>query len=282
MNYLEEQESQIDDQVKRGLGISFALHALIISVFTLKAVFFDPEPIDFSQAVRVDMVGLPDKVDPKDLGTSPAKEDPKPTLPEKNAEPPKVVEKQAERPVESKSTPPKPESPKLPPKAKDEGINLERVKSQQKNALERLKAMAALEKIKEDMAAEGKRTTTSGAGKAATSNTPIKGNVLSPGTSLTGLAKLQHDSYASDLDRHIKQHWALPEWLAKRDFKAQAVVYIDSRGNILGRKIVKSSGNPSYDEEVLSTIDKSAPFPAPPEKFLAIVSVEGILIGFPE
>jgi colicin import membrane protein len=59
-------------------------------------------------------------------------------------------------------------------------------------------------------------------------------------------------------------------------------VFIDSRGNILGRKIVKSSGNPSYDDEVLATIDRSAPFPAPPEKFVAIVSVEGILIGFPE
>lgn len=283
MNYLEEQESQSDDQVKRGLGISFALHALIISVFTLKTVFFDPEPIDFSQAVRVDMVGLPDKVDPKDLAAPPAKENPKPALPEKDPEPPKAVEKPVEKVVEKKPTPPKPEAPKLPPaKPKEDGVNLEKVKSQQKNALEKLKAMAALEKIKEDVADQKKKAAASGTGKAATGSTPIKGNVLSPGTSLTGLSKLQHDTYASDLDRHIKQNWALPEWLANRDFKAQAVVYIDSRGNILGRKIVKSSGNPSYDEEVLATIDKSAPFPAPPEKFLAIVSVDGILIGFPE
>ncbi len=141
--------------------------------------------------------------------------------------------------------------------------------------------MAALEKIKEDVSEE-KKAKESAAGKANDGAQKIKGNVLSPGTSLTGLTKLQHDTYASDLDRHIKDHWSLPEWLAKRDFKAQARVLIDSRGNILERKIVKSSGNPSYDEEVLATIDRSAPFPAPPEKFLAIVSVEGILIGFPE
>ncbi|KYG69107.1 energy transducer TonB [Bdellovibrio bacteriovorus] len=277
MNYLEEEKQQ-DDQLSRGIGISIALHAAIISVFTLKAVFFTPEPIDFSQAVRVDMVGLPDKVEPKTL-PAPAKEEAKAALPEKNQAEEKTVEKPPEKVVEKK-TPPKPE-PAKPVAKKEDGVNLEKVKSQQQSALEKLKAMAALDKIKNDVAEE-KRKAAAGAGKSDSGAQKIKGNVLSPGTSLTGLTKLQHDTYASDLDKHIKNNWALPEWLAKRDFKAQAVVFIDSRGNILGRKIVKSSGNPSYDEEVLQTIDKSAPFPAPPEKFLAIVSVDGILIGFPE
>jgi colicin import membrane protein len=162
----------------------------------------------------------------------------------------------------------------------DEAVNLEKNKSKQQSAIEKLKAMAALDKIKQDVEAEKKKEIAKG--KADDGGPKVKGNVLSPGTALTGLSKLQHDNYAADLDQHIKQHWALPEWLAKRDLKAQARVQIDSRGNILGRKIVKSSGNPSYDEEVLATIDRSAPFPAPPEKFLAIVSVDGILIGFPE
>lgn len=282
MNYSLEQEPQNDEQVTRGIGISFALHALVISIFTLKTVFFDPEPIDFSQAVRVDMVGLPDKTEPKDLTVPPAQENPKPALPEKEPVKEKPAEKPPEKVAEKKIEKPKPEPVKLPPaKTKEDGINLEKVKSQQQNALEKLKAMAALDKIKEQVAEEKKKAP-AGTGKAATGSAPIKGNVLSPGTSLTGLTKLQHDNYAADLDRHIKQNWAIPEWLAKRDFKAQAVVYLDSRGNILGRKIVKSSGNPSYDEEVLATIDRSAPFPAPPEKFLAVVSVDGILIGFPE
>lgn len=282
MNYLEQNDSQNDEQISRGIGISFAIHALIISAFTLKTVFFDPEPIDFSQAVRVDIVGLPDKVDEKNL-LPPSKENPKPALPDKEPVTEKPVEKAPEKVTEKKVEPPKPEPVKLPPtpSKKEEGVNLEKVKNQQKNALDKLKALAALEKIKEDVAQE-KRKTPPGTGKDSTGSAPVKGNVLSPGTSLSGLAKLQHDNFAADLDRHIKQNWALPEWLAKRDFKAQARVFIDSRGNILGRKIVKSSGNPSYDEEVLATIDRSAPFPAPPEKFLAIVSVDGILIGFPE
>ncbi len=265
-----------DEQLSRGLGVSFALHAFIFSVFTLKAVFFTPESIDFTQAVRVDIVGLPDKVEPKTL-PPPAAEEAKPALPQKE----KPLEKSAPK-VAEKPTPPPAETVKTPPPQKsDDGVNLEKVKSKQQSAIEKLKALAALEKIKEEASRE-KTQNPVGAGKADSGVAKIKGNVLSPGTSLTGLAKLQHDTYASDLDNHIKQNWSLPEWLAKRDFKAQARVFIDSRGNILGRKIVKSSGNPSYDEEVLATIDRSAPFPAPPEKFIAIVSVDGILIGFPE
>jgi len=262
------QETEKNDNLSSGIAVSFAIHALIISFFTLKAVFFDAESIDFSQAVRVDMVALPDKIT-NELPPPPAKQDSKPQPPEKKPKTP-PSEKAPEKVV--KKTPP----PKNP---KDDGVNLEKVKNQQKNALDKLKAMAALEKIKQE-ASTPKPSESSNA--AAAEPAKVKGNILSPGSSLTGLAKLQHENFASDLDRHIKQHWSLPEWLARRDFKAQARVYIDSRGNILGRKIVKSSGNPSYDDEVLATIDRSAPFPAPPEKFIAIVSVEGILIGFPE
>ncbi|MNL32071.1 hypothetical protein D3C87_1538990 [compost metagenome] len=225
------------------------------------------------------MVGLPDKVDPKTLpAPSEAKENPKPA-PTPKAEP--VVEKPAEKAPPNKVEAVKPELPKHQPK-KDDGLNLEKNKANQQSAIEKLKAMAALEKIKDEVAEEKKKTPPPGTGKDNSGATKIKGNMVSPGTSLTGLTKLQHETYGADLDRHIKQHWALPEWLAKRDLKAQARVFIDTRGNILGRKIVKSSGNPSYDEEVLATIDRAAPFPAPPEKFQALVSVDGILIGFPE
>ncbi len=269
MNELEQDTPQ-DDQFKRGIGISFALHALLFSFFTLKAVFFTQESIDFTQAVRVDIVGLPDKIEEKDLkppapAATPA---PKPALPEKPEPPPP--------PKTEKKPEPKPEPAKPQPKI-DDAVNLEKNKAKQQSAMEKLKAMAALEKIKADVANEKKKPTPD-----ATPGSQVKGNMVSPGTSLAGLTKLQHETYGADLDRHIKQHWSLPEWLAKRDLKAQARVYIDSRGNILDRKIVKSSGNPSYDEEVLATLDKAAPFPAPPDKFQALVSVDGILIGFPE
>jgi len=271
VNYAEEAPLENDESLPRGLGISLALHVVIISFFAVKAAFFDPEPIDFSQAVRVDIVGLPDKIanPPPKAETN---ENAKPALPEKQ-----VAEEKTE-PVKPKPAKPEAKAPKV---AKPEGINLEKTKSQQQSAIEKLKAMAALEKIKDDVNHE-KSKPVPGTGKDKNGATKVKGNVLSPGSALTGLTKLQHDSYAADLDKHIKQNWSLPEWLANRDFKAQARVFCDAHGNILGRKIVKSSGNQSYDDEVLATIDRSAPFPPPPEKFEAIVSTDGILIGFPE
>jgi len=264
-----------NDELPRGLVVSFVLHAVLISFFTLKAVFFTPEAIDYSAAIRVDMVGLPDKLD--SLPEAPAKAEAKPTLPEKPAEktppPPKPVEKPVEKPAEK--------AVKMPPKKDPDAINLEKTKNDQKQAMEKLKAMAALDKIKDEVA-EDKKKKDVGAGKDTQGGAKVKGNVLSAGSALSGLSKLQHDSYVVDLDRHIKGNWALPEWLAKRDLKAQARVFIDSNGNILSRKIVKSSGNPNYDDEVLATIDRSAPYPKPPEKFTAILAADGILIGFPE
>lgn len=278
------QDNSQQDELSRGIGVSFAIHAFILSLFTLKAVFFTSPPIDISQAVRVDIVGLPEKLDtskplaPKG-STQKAPEPPAPT-----PEPPKPEVKEAKAEPKAPAPAAKPELPKPVVKKQDDTINLEKVKTQQQSALDKLKAMAALEQIKDEVAQENKRQAEQQAAPKPTSGggQTVKGNMVSPGTSLTGLNKLQHDTYASDLDQHIKQHWTLPEWLARRDFKAKAIVYIDSRGNIIGRRIIASSGNQSFDDEVLQTIDKSAPFPAPPEKFVALVSVDGILIGFPE
>lgn len=266
-----EETPQNEESLKSGIGLSFALHAFAISFLTLKAVFFTPPSVDYSQAIRVDMVGLPDKIEPKEI-PAPAKEEAKP------APAPKETPKEAK--VEKPTPAP---DVKMPPKTaqKDpDAINLEKVKSKQQNAMDKLKAMAALDKIKDDVESEKKKA--AGTGKKVDIAAQIKGNQVSPGTSLTGLNKLQHDTYIADLDKHIKQNWALPEWLAKRDLSAQVRVLIDARGLVIGKKIVKSSGNPSYDDEVLATIERSSPFPPPPDKFAGLLEVEGILVGFPE
>lgn len=267
MNTLE-QDTQPQESLRTAIGVSIGFHVALVLFFAVKAAFFTPEPIDFTAAVKVDLVGLPDKMPPKieAVKAPPAEKKPEPV-----AKP------------EKKEVPPPPTPKVILPKKEPDTINLDKVKSKERSALEKLKTMEALEKIKKEVAQE-KRPAPVTPDPAATATTPakIKGNVLSPGTALTGLSKLQHDTYLSDLDSHIKANWALPEWLANRDLKAQARVYIDSHGAILSRKITKSSGNPAYDAEVLKTIDVSAPFPPPPEKFSSMVEVDGILIGFPE
>ena len=109
-----------------------------------------------------------------------------------------------------------------------------------------------------------------------------KGSQLAPGTELSGVAKLQHENYLNSLDQHVKQFWSLPEWLARGSYSAQVKIFIDENGLLLKTLMIRGSGNSDYDDLVLETIKKSVPFPAPPEKFRAIVSVTGIVLGFPE
>lgn len=243
-------------------------HIALFAAFSIKAAFFTPQKIDYSAAIRVDMVALPDKVDPNQLP------------------PPKVEESKPEAKPEPAPKPePKPvavEKPVKAPKKDLEAVNLNKDKNKQKEALEKLKAMAAIEEMKKEAEKEKENKKMAGMGDNKAQPTKIKGNVLSPGTALTGLNRLQHDSYLASLDQQIKQHWYLPEWLAKKPFRAQVRLKIDEKGRILSREIVLSSGNSSYDDLALETIDKSAPFAPPPEKFVSIVAVNGLLIGFPE
>ena len=53
--------------LKKGLLISAGAHVVIVILLTIQVVFFKPEMIDVSQAVRVDMVDLPDKLSDKHL-----------------------------------------------------------------------------------------------------------------------------------------------------------------------------------------------------------------------
>lgn len=256
-----------DDDLLKGLKVSIGLHIALVAAFTIRAVFFAPVKIDYSAAVRVDIVGLPDKAQEQQLPPKQeeaAKPEAKPEPAVKT--PPKEVK--AEKPV------------KIAPKKDTEAINLVKEKNKQKEALEKLKALAAIEEMKKEAERESKKA--AGVGDTKSNATKIKGNVLAAGTALTGLNKLQHDSYLSSLDQQIKQHWYLPEWLAKKPLRAQVRLKIDEKGRILSREIVLSSGNSSYDELALETIDKSAPFAAPPEKFMTIVAVNGLVIGFPE
>ena len=274
MEEYEVETPQESESLSGGLKVSLLAHALILAFFTVKTAFFAPESIDYQAAVRVDLVGLPDKIEPKIL-PAPEKKEAKAELPPKPEEKkPPVAEKKPPAPPK-----PEPKAKVVPVKDKD-AVKIDKTKSKQKEAMEKLKAMAALEKIKDEVVEEKKKEISAGKDKAGPPK--IKGNVLAAGTAITGLAKLQHDTYVADLDTHIKKNWEVPEWLAKKDYKAQVRVKIDDRGNILSRQITKSSGNPNYDDAVLAAIDKSAPFPPPPEKFISIVTNDGILIGFPE
>ncbi|MEK6772614.1 MAG: TonB family protein [Bdellovibrionota bacterium] len=251
-------------EVTQGLKWSLGLHVGLVLFLMLKTYFVSNDVIDYESAIRVDLVGLPDKIDPKQLAPA----EPIAPPPKEKSEPPPAP-------------PPAVEKEKLPDKSKidPDSINLDAVKKKQQQALNKLKSLSAIEQIKKNLEESKKQNEKDRAQKAATQ---IKGNILSPGTELTGLNKLQHENYVGQIDRQIKQNWSIPEWLAKKDYQAQVLLKLDEKGLILSRHIVKSSGNANYDDAVLETIDKSAPYPSPPEKLIAIVGARGLLIGFPE
>lgn len=257
-----------DKYFKRGVGLSVAAHLLVLLFFVVNIFYIKKPTLDLSQAIRVDMVGLPDKVDPRQL---PGKIQQKPT------------EEKVSKLEETEKIEPK-KAEKLPTKVKpvqpveDTAVSLKKTKSKQKEALEKLKKISAIEKIKQEIKTEEQQKQIhQEAAKAI-----AKGRVISAGTSLSGLDKIEANDYLQAVDQQVKQQWALPQWLMNKPFKAQVHVKFNISGEIIARVILRSSGDNTYDNYCLQAVDKAAPFPKVPEKFTEKFSVDGVVIGFPE
>lgn len=227
--------------------------------------------IDLSQAISVsvgdmaDIHKLPPKIQPE---ASPEEES--------SAEP---EEKQV---VEEKIQKAKPEKIKEVAKApKEEAVNLNKSKAKQKEALDKLKKLSALDKIKQDLKKDSINKIKNQERKSA-SSTPTKPRIIAAGSALTGLDKLQANSYLQQIDKNVKEYWTLPQWLMNKPLKAQALVKFNVQGQIISSMIISSSGNSSYDQYCLQAINKAAPFPSVPDKLSEKFSVDGVVIGFPE
>lgn len=254
-------------KLSNGVLYSIIAHAALVLMMILQVVFYPTKALDLSTAIRVDMVGLPEK------NLLPSQEPNQ--LPEKKAETEPEVEKikpEITQPLNKEEVKKKLPEKKSPPEA--DSVNINKVKSKQKEALAKLKASAAIEKLKNEV---------NESTKSDDKTKPVfKGRILSAGTSLTGLDKLQSDSYLSQLDAKIKSHWTLPQWLMGKSLRARVLIKFDEAGNLISNKIIQSSGQPTYDEYCLLTITKSAPLPKAPEKFSSIYKIDGVVIGFPD
>jgi colicin import membrane protein len=247
------------DELNLPLLYSAIAHLVLVLIFTVNAALF-PEALEVvEQAIRVDIVDLPEKLPaaPPSSPAEPIKEVVKPEPPAS-----KAVEQEPEPEVISNPT----KVVKAP---------LEDSKLNASDAIKKLKKQLAIEKIKEEMKDKERQ-------ELSQRVSQYKGTTISPGTELTGVNKLQHEAYLSGLDKHVKQYWSLPEWLARGSFSAQVRIYIDEQGLLIKSQLIRGSGNPSYDDTVLETIKKAVPYPIPPDKFRAILRVHGMVLGFPE
>ncbi|MCB0356091.1 MAG: TonB family protein [Bdellovibrionales bacterium] len=223
------------------VGLSFLGHIFIVLVFTVKFIFFPSEDIIIQNAIRVDMVALPDKKMPS------------PIVEEKKAPEPKKVN--------LNKTPEKKDAPKL-------------TQAKQNKALERLKALSALDKLKKEVETKKQETTLE-------KEELYKGNIITKGSDLKGLSKLQYDEYFAKLESHVKESWVLPQWLANSQLKAQVRVTIDERGYVTSKEIVTSSGNSVFDGKALEAMDKASPCPIAPKNLQTLIAKEGIIFNFP-
>lgn len=246
--------------MKHGLIFSIIAHVLFVAFFSLKFSFHKKPQIDLSSAVRVDMVALPNKKSDFALPTKDQTPQPQQPTAKTVSETIKDIKKENLPLKDKKSV------------QNEKEIGLKKSKQKQQDALKKLQKMAALEKIKDDLAKE----------KAKTTTTPIKGEVISAGTRPTGIAKMEYDIFLAQIDTTIKSNWSLPQWLIDLPLQARVNVRIEPSGKLIAAQISRSSGNPSYDEFCVAAVEKSNPFPAVPAKFAEVFKVDGFNVGFPD
>ncbi len=250
--------SAADHSLERMLLYSLVGHVAALFFFTVTTYVIGPTEVMLPQAIRVDVVGLPEKIETPELH-------PKPTTPE----PAKPKEKLPPKAAAEKS---KPIAPVLPgPKAKA----VDKKKAME-TALNEIKAAKAMEKIREQMDKERAEKQA-----AATKSAVVKGNKVAEGNALTGLESIEFDKYLAEMQARINANFEIPQWLADANLSAIVVITIDQRGYVTRKTMTKSSGNNVFDTIVMGTIEKSSPMPPPPDRLRGRLATSGIPVKFP-
>lgn len=268
-----------DDKIGKAIGVSVALHVIAVAAFTIKTVFYPSEPLVLEETIRVDIVSLPDKsmqkLPPMPVTEPVAPQPPAPPAPEpvKPAEPeaPKPVEAKPEAPKPVEVAKPKPEPAKPAPVQPDSPkVNLNKAKQDQAAALKRLEALQKIEQMMKSDQAKA----------AASKPQPVKGNQVSNGASLRGIARMEHQNYLRTVDGAVKGNWALPGWMRSSNLSAKVRLFVDAQGNIVKKTVTRSSNNEVFDERALAAIEAASPLPAPPESLAGVLAVDGIELEF--
>jgi TonB family protein len=254
VNTFEYENLEKEDSFKRFLTISLGIHLFLAFGFTLKSVLLPSENLIIQNAIRVDMVALPDKAEPE-VGPSPEPE-----------------------PV--KTAPAEPEKPKAKPAPKKEKeVKKPDPKKAQLDALNKLKQKDAVERL---MNKKPEASESAQAAAAAPKKNLNAGNQISRGDSVTGLERIAFDEYIGQVKGVVNANFSLPSWLQDSKFKASVEVVINGDGKVLGRTLVKPSGNATFDDAALAAVDASNPFPPVPDRLTRGWGSFTIQFNFPD
>jgi protein TonB len=64
---------------------------------------------------------------------------------------------------------------------------------------------------------------------------------------------------------HVRRSWVVPPDFEFQTLVVRIAIELDASGNVLGTEVEQRSGSPYYDDNVISSIRKASPLPAPPE-----------------
>jgi TonB family protein len=246
-----------EDAFQKFLWASLIAHSLFFIGASFKTMVFSSDEIKLQNAIRVDVVALPDKLPTTE---SPAKPEKPPSV---DTAPPKAET--------AKPEPKKPDAVALKKDTKD-------LKKAQEEAMKRLKQQQAQKEALERL-------------KGAKSDTPeppkkknlYAGNQINQGDSVMGLERIAFDEYLSALRDRVNSNFTIPNWLANNPtLKASVEVTIDDDGKIIKIGLVKSSGNPTFDGASTAAVQASAPFPPVPERLTRAWSSFTIQFNFPD
>ena len=237
--------SSFDQSFKNFIVVSFCIHIGLFLFVVFLPHQFVSKPIAIKEAIRVDMVGLPDlKVKKKPAVKSVKK---KPTKK-------KVIKKKSQKLKKPKA------SKKAKLKKEQKKTDPSQMQKAQAQAIEGLKSL--------EQTPPEKQT--------------YKGEALSKGESAEGeINAVLIYGYFTRVKGHIHTYWNLPKLLADKNLKSEAFVEINETGYVIKIQLEKSSGNEAFDQIVINTIRDASPFPVPPVEIRSILK-QGVVLRFPD
>jgi colicin import membrane protein len=288
------------DQFNRFVSVSLVLHLSLLLLWAMTEFWFPPKKISYEKALRVDIVGLPEKnteVLKPEESKGETKQDFKLESKQDFNEEPKQESKALHNQnssTQEESSQRSDKKEKIQEKAQQvldqksldrqfqisqnnkSGDKSKSKKEEKKNVGDtKLSQLSALEKLEESFREEEEQ-------KKALKKMLFKGNTILEGSHLSGLDKVEAENYIEAVEAHVRGYWKLPQWLSQSQAKARVLVKWDSQGIPVLIQIVESSGQEEFDQVVMTTLQKATPFPEPPEKFVLVMRRQGVVFGFPD
>ncbi|MDG2048737.1 MAG: TonB family protein [Myxococcota bacterium] len=233
---------------QRAVIVSALFHLVIVAALGFAP---DPPPLKMPSAITVDLVAAVPA--PRAVAT------PKPAAPVPRAQPAppktkvKILPKRAPDPVRP--------APVVKPKPKPTAQSQPKPDPviQRKERPKEMSYEDALAQLRDDIGeaapAEPAPSTAKIAAPSAASGV-ASGALVAPELAAWNLAVM----------RHVRSVWITPPEFRGRAWAAQLEINLASDGRILGSpRLVRSSGNPYFDDNAVRAVLRASPLPAPPQ-----------------